>query len=112
MTLGMSVEIPRRVQRRSVVLPAQCRTTSGLRDTGEISDISTQGCCIRTDTVLFRVGSHVVIRPNHMEALGGTVRWIAGDYAGVEFDRAIYSPVVDHLVRLHETGVPVQVSRN
>lgn len=108
----MSVEIPRRAQRRSVVLPAQCRTTSGLRDTGEISDISTRGCCIKTHTVLFRVGSHVVIRPDRMEALGGTVRWVAGDCAGVEFDRAIYGPILDHLVRMHETGASVQVSRD
>jgi hypothetical protein len=107
----MSVEIPRRAQRRSVALPAQCRITSGLRDTGEISDISTQGCCIKTDTVLLRVGSHVVIRPDQMESLGGTVRWIAGDCAGVEFDRAIYSPILDHLVRMHEKGVAVGLTR-
>lgn len=108
----MSVEIPRRAQRRSVVLPTQCRITSGLRDTGEISDISTQGCRIKTDTVLFRVGSHVLIRPNGLEALGGTVRWISGEYAGLEFDRIIYGPTVDHLVRLHEAGEAVQVSRD
>jgi len=108
----MSVEIPRRAPRRSVALPAQCRAPSGLRDGGEISDISTQGCCIRTDTVLFRVGSHVLIRPDHLEPLGGTVRWIAGDCAGVEFDRAIYGPILDHLVRMHESGESVEVSRN
>lgn len=94
------------------MLPAQCRITSGLRDTGEISDISTQGCCIKTDTLLFRVGSHVLIRPDGMEALGGTVRWIAGDCAGLEFDRILYGPIIDHLVRLHETGEPVQVMRD
>lgn len=112
MTAAMSVEIPRRAQRKSVVLPAQCRMTSGMRDTGEISDISTQGCRIRTDTVLFRVGSRVVIRPDGMEALGGTVRWIAGDYAGLEFDREIYGPIIDHLARLHESGAQVRVSRD
>jgi hypothetical protein len=100
------------VERKSVVLPTQCRTTSGMRDSGEISDISTQGCCIRTDTVLFRVGSHVVIRPSGMEALGGTVRWIAGDYAGLEFDRQIYGPVVDHLARIHDRGDQVRLSRD
>jgi hypothetical protein len=94
-----------------LALRAQCRITSGLRDTGEISDISTQGCCIKTDTVLFRVGSHVLIRPDGMEALGGTVRWIAGDCAGLEFDRTIYDPIVDHLVQLHKSGEQVQVSR-
>ncbi|MBB4858217.1 hypothetical protein HNO88_001536 [Novosphingobium chloroacetimidivorans] len=108
----MSVEIPRRAQRRAVVLPAQCRTTNGLRDSGEISDISTQGCCIRTETLMLRVGSRVIIRPDGMEALGGTVRWIAGDCAGLEFDRAIYGPIVDHLVRLHEQGAQIPVSRD
>jgi hypothetical protein len=111
MKLRMSAEIPRRAQRRAVVLPAQCRINSGLRDRGEISDISTQGCCIKTDTVLFRVGSHVLIRPAGLEALGGTVRWVAGDFAGLEFDRVIYGPTVDHLVRLHEAGEHVEVSR-
>lgn len=112
MQIGMSPEVPRRVERRSVVLPAQCRIGSGLRDSGEISDISPQGCCIRTDTVLFRVGSHVVIRPAGLEALGARVRWVAGDCAGVEFDRAIYPPVIDHLVRMHEAGDLIHVTRD
>lgn len=94
------------------MLSAQCRTPSGLRDTCEISDISTQGCCIRTGTVMVRVGSRVIIRPEGMEALGGTVRWIAGDCAGLEFDRPIYGPIVDHLARLHEAGTQVAVTRD
>jgi hypothetical protein len=107
----MSAEISRRAQRRSVALPARCRTTSGSRDSGQISDISTQGCCVSTGSLVFRVGSHVVIRPKGMEALGGTVRWIARDFAGVEFDSAIYSPVVEHLVQMHQTGTQVALSR-
>lgn len=108
----MAVEVPRRVQRRSVVLPAQCRTTSGFRNTGEISDISTRGCCIRTDTVLLRVGAHVVIRPEGVEALGGLVRWVTAACAGIEFDRAIHAPVIDHLARMHQTGTQVALSRD
>lgn len=92
-------------------MPAQCRTSSGLRDCGEISDISTQGCCVRVRSLQLRVGSHVVIRPQGLEALGGTVRWIARDCAGVEFDQAIYGPVVDHLVRMHRTGRQVPLLR-
>lgn len=107
----MVAEIPRRANRRSVQMTAQCRTTSGLRDVGQISDISAQGCCIRTRAVMFRVGSHVVIRPEGMEALGGTVRWVAGDYAGLEFDRPIYSAVLDHLAQMHAAGAEVAVSR-
>lgn len=108
----MSVEIPRRAKRKSVALPAQCRMTSGMRDSGEISDISAQGCCVKTDTLLFRVGSHVIIRPTGMEPLGGTVRWIAGDCAGLEFDQPIYDPIVDHLARVHIGGAPIRVVRD
>lgn len=108
----MSAEIPRRVQRRSVALPAQCRTTGGRRDGGQISDISEQGCCVSGGEIAFRVGSHVVIRPQGIEALGGTVRWISRDLAGIEFDKAIYGPVVDHLVQMHHSGTQVVLSRD
>ncbi len=109
---GMSAEIPRRAERKTVVLSAQCRTPSGLRDKAEISDISTQGCCIRTDSVLLRVGAHVIVRPDGLEALGGTVRWISGDCAGLEFDQPLYGPIIDHLARLYQSGAPVTISRD
>lgn len=92
---------PRQAHRRAISLAAQCRTQSGLRDRGEISDISAQGCCVRVPGLYFRVGARVIIRPQGLEGLTGVVRWIDGDCAGVEFDREIYQPVVDHLVRLH-----------
>jgi hypothetical protein len=108
----MSAETPRRAQRRSVALQAQCSTSIGLRDPGEISNISTQGCCVRTSGVLLRVGLHVMIRPEGLDALGGTVRWIARECAGIEFDHAIYPPVLDDLVRMHHTGAQVSLSRD
>jgi hypothetical protein len=92
-------------------LPAQRRTSSGLRDSGQISDISTQGCCVSTGSVPVRVGSHLVIRLKGMEALGGTVRWIARDFAGIEFDNPINGPAVDYLVQTHQTGTQVALSR-
>ncbi len=94
-------EVPRQVHRRSVSLAAQCRTQNGLRDQGEISDLSAQGCCLRVHGLFFRVGTRVVVRPDGLEGLTGVVRWIEGDYVGVEFDRLIYQPVVDHLIRVH-----------
>lgn len=97
----MSLMVPRRFSRSSVSMPVQCRTHSGVRGMGEISDISAEGCCIRPRTVRFRVGSRVMIRPPDMEVLTGVVRWISGGVAGVEFDRPIYGPVLDHLVVVH-----------
>ncbi|WP_395395689.1 PilZ domain-containing protein [Novosphingobium sp. BL-8A] len=94
-------DLPRQASSRSVALSAQCRTQNGLRDQGEISDISAQGCCLRVHGLFFRVGTRVVVRPEGLEGLTGIVRWVDGDFVGVEFDRLIYQPVVDHLVRTH-----------
>lgn len=104
----MSRELtPRSSDRKPVVLTAQCRTGSGLRDRGEISDISARGCCVKTNSLFFRVGARVVVRPDGMEGLTGIVRWIAGDRAGVEFDTPLYGPVLEHLVARHSAGRPV-----
>lgn len=82
-------------------MAVQCRTQSGLRDDGEISDISAEGCCLRMRGLYFRVGTRLIIRPQGMEGLPGVVRWIRSDFAGVEFDRPIYGPVLEHLAQAH-----------
>jgi len=98
----MSCEpISRRSERKPVELTAQCRTATGLRDTGQIADISREGCRVYTNSLFFRVGTRVVIRPEGMEGLTGIVRWIDRDCAGIEFDLPIYEPVFDHLVARH-----------
>jgi len=96
-----SDQIIRGADRKPVVLKAQCRTLSGMRDSGQISDISTRGCCVATNSLFFRVGTRVSIRPEGIEGLTGVVRWIHGDRAGVEFDAPIYAPVLDHLAARH-----------
>jgi len=98
--------LQRRSTRQPISLAAQCRTANGLRDEGEISDITAEGCCVATTGLLFRVGMRVVIRPQALEGLTGIIRWISGDCAGVEFDRPLHGLVVDHLVRLHATFTP------
>ncbi len=94
----------RRSQRRPVSVPTQCRTQSGLRDRGQITDLSAEGCCVQIRGHYFRTGVRLFVRPDGLEGLTGIVRWVVDDIAGVEFDRPIYQPVVDHLVRLHGVG--------
>jgi hypothetical protein len=72
-----------------------------LRDEGQIFDISVEGCCIRPRNIFLRVGSRIMIRPQGMEGLTGIVRWISDDLAGVEFDRPIYGPVLEHIATIH-----------
>ncbi|MCT2398872.1 PilZ domain-containing protein [Novosphingobium mangrovi (ex Huang et al. 2023)] len=98
----------RRSVRRPISMAVQCRTQSGLRDTGEVSDISEGGCRVRMRGIFFRVGARVVLKADGMEGLSGVVRWIRGDLSGVEFDRPIYGPVVDHLASIHRAGLPRQ----
>lgn len=97
-----SLMVPRRFGRSPVSMPVQCRSHSGVRGLGEISNISPEGCCIRPNSVRFRVGTRIMIRPPDMEVLTGVVRWISGGVAGIEFDRPIYGPVLDHLIGMHE----------
>lgn len=93
-----------------MILAATCRTQSGMRDNAFISDISPHGCRLATSTLAVRIGLRIVIRPQGLEGLGGVVRWIEGQHAGIEFDTPLYEPVVDHLSQLHAAGTPVGVS--
>jgi hypothetical protein len=103
------VQVPRRTQRRPVILAATCRTPTGWRDSAQISDISPHGCRLSTSTLVLRVDMRIVIRPQGLEGVTGVVRWFDGLAAGMEFDTPLYEPVVDHLSRLHAAEVRVDL---
>jgi hypothetical protein len=46
------------------------------------------------------VGDMVVVRPEGLEGLCGVIRWVKAHSAGIEFERALYPAVVDHLHRV------------
>lgn len=103
--------VPRRATRRPVRMAATCRTQSGLRDNAYISDLSPEGCRLTTSTLSVRIGLRIVIRPQGLEGVCGTVRWIDGQDAGIQFDAPLYEPVVDHLSqRYADTGRAVDVA--
>lgn len=91
----------RRSHRLQLVLPAKCRSRSGYVDHVVISDLSEGGCRIDSRGLVHHVGDMVVIRPQCLEGLTGVIRWIKGHSAGIEFDRPLYRPVVDHLHRTY-----------
>lgn len=101
---------PRRNERHPVSLDARCRTHTGLRDLGEISDLSSEGCCVTTNELFVNVGTRVLVKPDGMEGLTGIVRWIRGNRAGIEFDSPLYGPVVEHLISRHGKGRAAAVS--
>ena len=99
--LHKSLRDPRRSERLKVVLPTRCRSLSGFLDRGIIRDISSEGCRFESLAITLRAGDLVVVRPEGMEGLCGQVRWVERHTAGIEFERPLYRPVVEHLHRRH-----------
>jgi PilZ domain len=96
----------RREDRLPVVIPARCRTRSGFADRLMIRDISREGCRVESLAITVQVGDPVVVTPAMLEGLCGTVRWVSGHSAGIEFATPLYGPVVDHLYREYRTFLP------
>ena len=96
----------RRSERLPVVIPARCRSRSGFADRLVIHDISREGCRVESLAITVHAGDPVVITPAMLEGLCGTVRWIAGNQAGIEFATPLYGPVVEHLYREFHTFLP------
>ncbi len=76
-----------------------------------LSNISTDGCGMEAPAANLKPGEIVVIRPPALEGLSGRVCWVKGNRAGVKFDRPLYGPVVEHLVRV-EMSSPVPQYRS
>ncbi len=105
----------RRSDRLPVYLVGRCKSRSGKSDDVIISDITAHGCSLTSRITRFKPGQPVLLRPESLELVCGTVRWASGIRAGIEFDKPIYEPVLDHLVRRFPamaTDSPGEVSQN
>lgn len=89
-----------REARKPLVIDARCTTAEMLRDV-TVTDLSRKGCRIKTNGLELRVGESVAVRLEGLESLLATVRWIDGQFMGIEFDYPLHSAVVDHLCRIH-----------
>jgi PilZ domain len=96
----------RNEERLPVTIPARCRTRSGFADRLMIRDLSSRGCRVQSQAITLHAGDLVVVTPSMLEGQCGTVRWVAGNEAGIEFATPLYGPVVDHLHREFRTFLP------
>ena len=96
----------RRARRLALALPARCRSLNGFLDEVVVRDISAHGCRIVSFALTVRTGARVIVQPTGLEGLCGTVRWVRGHEAGVEFDCPLYLPVVEHLHRSFASFLP------
>lgn len=91
--------MPRCSLRKAVTMSARCRTETGLLADVVITDLTSEGCCILAKSIALKTDLVVWITPAHFQLLRGVVRWIAGDYAGIEFEKPLYGPVSEDLQR-------------
>ena len=101
----------RRSQRLQMAMPARCRTLGGFIDDLVIRDLSAHGCRVFSHALTLRPKGKVVVRPQGIEGLCGTVRWVRGHEAGIEFDQPLYQPVVEHLHQRFAGFLPPQAER-
>ena len=88
----------RREARLAIEAKAKLSSSMATGFEGILIDISTNGCSFHSPGGSFCVGDQVWLRLDNMQPWRGSVRWIADDRIGVEFNNPFYPAVVEHLV--------------
>lgn len=90
----------RRGSRKSLAIPATYSLGPRWRQAW-VLEFAPHGCRVWAPTFKARVNQRISVKPEGIEAQRGTVKWISGEEAGIEFDFALYGPVIDHLCKLY-----------
>ena len=91
----------RSAERAAVAIGANLRTSTGRRAFVAVVDLTPSGCCIFAESDKFAVGLKETIHPDGLSPVGATVRWAAGQIAGIQFDTELYPAVIEHFARTH-----------
>lgn len=96
----MSSAFPERRQadRQRMRMNVRCRIAPGQSPEVWLTEISITGCQIGVREGLLAAGRYVVIKAGGLEGLPGTVRWVLGEAAGIEFEQPLHPAVLDHLL--------------
>jgi hypothetical protein len=98
---GLLVSDKRRSSRKPVLLPGNCRGDLGEIEQVVISDLTPEGCCVSGKVKSLATGDRIVLRPQGLEELSATVKWVSGEQAGVQFATPLYAPVAEHIQTSH-----------
>ncbi len=91
----------RRSRRIDLIMPARLRLPGGPGEPVLVTDLSEHGCRLECWGMQVSCGDSVILRPQGLESVCGTIRWIKGPKIGVAFSRPLYGPVVEHLAHQH-----------
>jgi len=64
-----------------------------------VTDLTVDGCCIVLQNVELRLKQQVSIKLESLDFIKGRINWSSESGAGIEFERPLYGPVVEHLLR-------------
>lgn len=88
----------RREARGHVIMPGAIRHNVTCRAEVAVTDLSARGCRIISSGQDLVLGSALFVRLDQLAPLRATVRWDEAGIIGLEFDRPLYIPVMDHLL--------------
>lgn len=88
----------RREGRQRILMDVRCRIAPGQSPEVWLTEISVIGCQIALREGLLTLGQHVVVKAKGLEGLPGTVRWLLGEAAGIEFEQPLHAAVLEHLL--------------
>lgn len=88
----------RRESRDLILMPGQMLTQLSLKAYVAVTDLSPHGCRVIARAEHLCLSETVYICMDNLEPWSARLRWRDFQIAGLEFDRPLYPPVVDHLV--------------
>ena len=94
----------RRETRTPVSMPGRCRHGAARWAYVHLDNLSSKGCCFSNFGLPIREDGEIVVSLAGLaglQGLTGKVRWISYPNMGVEFDRSLYAPILEHLCRNH-----------
>lgn len=93
--------LKRSAERAAVAIGASCRTDNGPRAFVAVIDLTVAGCCLFSPESPFKVGQNVMLHPECLAPIRGTVRWVRSSLAGLSFEKELYPAVFEHLAQTH-----------
>jgi hypothetical protein len=87
--------------RAPVVMNAKLRIIGGKSIDVYVTDLTAEGCCIVAPKSELRIHQEVSIKLESLDFIKGRIGWSNENAAGIEFERPLYGPVVEHLQRIY-----------
>ncbi len=91
----------RNARRARVVIQAKLRIIGGKGFDVTVTALDAEGCAFIKPNVMLREKQKVAIKLDTLDFVPAIVRHASDEEGEIEFERPLYGPVVEHLLRSH-----------